>query len=256
VDPKLYDTIYETEDTHWWYVARRAIVFDELRRVLDGGAFRPRILDLGCGTGRNLVELQTIGEPVGLDLERRALCFSLERGTRSLVQSAAEALPFRAESFDVVMALDLLEHLDDDIGGAREVARVLRPGGHFVVFVPAYQWLWGPQDDVSHHRRRYTPHSIRQVLRAGGFRLRRLTHANLLLLPLILAGRQYLRIARRRVETENRLHPSWSNGMLASIFLAERHLLRWADLPLGVSLLGVATKNGTGHSSSLPPEPG
>ena len=263
MDLGLYDITYNVEDVHWWFAGRRAIVFDELRRVLghpSGNGYStaangtdrstnshdapPRILDLGCGTGRNLVELEHVGEPVGLDLESRALSYCRQRGRRLLVQSSAENLPFLSESYEIVTALDLLEHLDDDVAGAREVWRVLRPGGRFLLFVPAYHWLWGPQDDISHHRRRYSAPQLRSIIRRAGFRIERLTHANLFLLPLILAGRRYLRMTGTRVESENNLHPGWANGLLKSIFTAERHVLRRANLPLGVSLLCVATKVG------------
>jgi SAM-dependent methyltransferase len=192
--------------------------------------------------------LQEFGEPVGLDLEGRALELSRERGARSLVQASAEALPFVDDCFDAVLALDILEHLDDDLAGTSEIARVLRPGAQLVVFAPAYRWLWGPQDDVSHHRRRYTPRSLASVIEKAGFRITRMTHANLLLLPLILAGRVILRATRKHVETENTLAPGWSNGLLRTVFCAERHLLRKADLPLGVSLLCVATKDTTANA--------
>jgi SAM-dependent methyltransferase len=249
VDLSLYETTYQVEDTHWWFVGRRAVVFDELRRVLGEhrngtpSNARPRILDLGCGTGRNLAELEQIGDAVGLDLEARALEFCRQRGLRSVAQARAEHLPFQSESFEAVIALDLLEHLDDDVAGVREVLRVLRPGGHFLAFVPAYRWLWGPQDDVSHHRRRYTPRMIASTLGAAGLRVHRLTHANLLLLPAILAGRRYLRATNWKVDSENALHPGWSNGVLREIFSVERHILRWTDLPMGVSILCVASKD-------------
>jgi ubiquinone/menaquinone biosynthesis C-methylase UbiE len=263
VDLGLYDITYNVEDVHWWFAGRRAIVFEELQRILERrtgnghAAARAghdvqlnhhdadsRILDLGCGTGRNLVELERVGEPIGLDLESRALDYCRQRGRRMLVQSSAERLPFRSESFDIVTALDLLEHIDDDLAGAREVWRVLRPGGHFLLFVPAYRWLWGPQDDISHHRRRYSAPQLRSVIQRAGFRVRRLTHANLFLLPFILAGRRLLRMTGAQVSSENNLHPAWTNGALRSIFMAERHLLRRADLPLGVSLMCVASKDG------------
>jgi SAM-dependent methyltransferase len=243
LEPGLYESTYKVEDTHWWFVGRRAIVFDELRQALGTTTERPRVLDLGCGTGRNLLALQEIGEPVGLDLEARALELSRGRGARSLVQASAEALPFLDGCFDAVLALDILEHLDEDLGGAREIGRVLRPGGQLVVFAPAYRWLWGPQDDVSHHRRRYTPRSLARLIEKAGLRITRMTHANLLLLPLILGGRVFLRATRRHVETENTLAPRWSNGLLQRTFCAERHLLRRGDLPMGVSLLCVATKD-------------
>jgi SAM-dependent methyltransferase len=235
--------MYRVEDTHWWFVGRRAIVFDELSRLLAGRSDRPRVLDLGCGTGRNLVDLQALAEPVGLDIEHQALTFCRERGSTLLVRASAESLPFQAESFDMVMALDLLEHLDDDVAGAAEILRVLRPGGSLIAFVPAYRWLWGPQDDLAHHRRRYTPRSIRSVMRDAGFQVARVSHANLLLLPLILLGRRYLRLTGRQVDSENTLHPAWSNGLLRAIFTAERHVLRRLDLALGVSILCVARKD-------------
>jgi SAM-dependent methyltransferase len=243
VKPNLCATLYDVEDTHWWFAGRRTIIFDQIRRLLDRAISRPRILDLGCGTGRNLVEAKTIGEPVGVDLEARALQFCRRRGLSALVQAGAERLPFKDDAFDIVMALDLLEHLDDDRTGVREAHRILRLGGHFIVFAPAYRWLWGPQDDVSHHHRRYTARSLARVLESVGFRIARLTHANLFLLPAILVGRLFLRAVDARLETENRLHPPWSNGLLRNVFTLERHLLRVGNLPLGVSLLCVATKD-------------
>lgn len=241
MEPALYESTYSLEDAHWWFAGRRAIVFDQVRQAING-AVRPRILDIGCGTGRNLVELDQIGAAVGLDLESRALQLCRRRGDRPLVQACAESLPLRSESFDLVLALDLLEHLDDDLAGAREMLRVLRPNGIFVASVPAYTWLWGPQDDVSHHRRRYRPQDFARVLERAGFRIVRLTHTNLLLLPLILAGRAYLRARSKRVDTENDLHPGWSNEVLRRVFSSERFLLRRTDLPLGVSMLCVAQK--------------
>ncbi len=242
MESALYESTYHLEDAHWWFAGRRAIVCDAVRRALNGASRRPRILDLGCGTGRNLQALRELGAPVGLDIEALALRYSRERGMQRLVQARAEALPLRDESFDGVLALDLLEHLEDDVAGAREMFRVLRPQGLLIVSVPAYQWLWGPQDDVSHHCRRYTPGALVDSLRAAGFRIVRLTHVNLLLLPLILAGRIYLRATRTHVETENTLHPGWSNGLLRRIFSSERFLLRRGDLPLGVSIFCLARK--------------
>ena len=264
MDLALYDTTYRVEDEHWWFAGRRAIVFSELDRVvnqergikdalsLSDMKPRHRILDLGCGTGRNLVELEKFGGSVGLDVESKALSYCRERGRDMLVQASAESLPFRSTSFDLVIALDLLEHLDDDIESARDVWRILQPGGQFILFVPAYRWLWGPQDDVSHHRRRYTPQRLNAVLHQAGFRVDRVTHANLFLLPIILAGRRYLRVMHKSVDTENNLHPSWLNGFLRLIFSTERYLLKFVNLPLGVSLLAVATKVSNQSSLSHP----
>lgn len=245
MDPSLYDTTFAQEESHWWFAARRAIVFDQLRPLRSRVPAEARILDVGCGTGRNLLELQRLGQSVGIDIEQRPLAYTRSRGLNDLVQASADRLPFHDETFEIVTMLDLLEHLDDDVAGASEVYRVLKPGGVAVIFVPAYRWLWGPQDDVSHHRRRYTPFALRRTLQAAGFDIVRLSHANLLLLPLVLAGRAVLRASRRHVDTENGLHPSWSNNLLRSIFRAELYLLRAINLPLGVSLLCIVRKGRT-----------
>jgi len=140
------------------------------------------------------------------------------------------------------MALDLLEHLDDDVQALREFARLLKPGGSLVLFVPAFNFLWGLQDKVSHHRRRYTAGELEQKLKSVGFSIDRLTYANMFLFPLIWMGRLLLRLSGNRIKgtSENDLHPGWSNGLLQAIFAAERPLLHYANLPFGVSLFCIA----------------
>ncbi|TMJ97029.1 MAG: class I SAM-dependent methyltransferase [Actinobacteria bacterium] len=245
MDVELYDTIHRVEATHWWYVGRRAVVFDTLTRVLADYE-RPRVLDLGCGTGFNLEAARTLGVPdgVGVDLSIRALSFCRERGLRRLVRGDAAAPPFCDAMFDIVLALDVIEHVEDDRAALGELLRVLRPGGRLIVFTPAFQFLWSVQDRVSHHYRRYTATELRTKLSDAGYVVDKVSYANMLLFPVVLAGRLALRISGRdrRVSSENDLHPTGSNSVLARIFSAERPLLRRWNLPFGVSLLAVAAK--------------
>ena len=245
METKLYNQIQAIEQTHWWYVARRKIVFDWVFRTLaDYPA--ARMLDIGCGTGFNMEQMRARcgGQVVGLDLSTDALTFCRSRNLPGLVGGDSTCSPFRSASFDVIMALDLIEHLDDDQVALREFARLLRPGGALIIFAPAFNFLWGLQDEVSHHRRRYSMGELRGKLERAGLCIGRLTYANTFLFPLIWAGRVALRFfgSGPQVVSENDLHPGWSNGLLQAIFAAEGPLLRHVNFPVGVSLLCVARK--------------
>ncbi|UCC99583.1 MAG: methyltransferase domain-containing protein, partial [Phycisphaerales bacterium] len=155
--------------------------------------------------------------------------------------------PVRYQSFDVIMALDLIEHLDDDVQALQRFVRLLRPNGSLILFVPAFNLLWGLQDEVSHHCRRYTAGELRGKLEKADLRVNKLTYVNTFLFPLIWAGRIALRFfgSNAQIVSENDLHPGWSNGLLQAIFATERPLLRRVNFPFGVSLLCVAKKTAT-----------
>src|ERR1043166_8379109 len=125
-----YPILYQVEDSHWWYVGRRRIIrslVEKIRATLDNQ--NPRILDVGCGTGANLKMLADYGRAEGVDISPQAIEFCRERGLDSVKLGAAEQLPYENDSFELVTALDVIEHLDDDIAGLREMRRVLRRDG-------------------------------------------------------------------------------------------------------------------------------
>jgi len=160
-----YSIMYEVEGKHWWFAGRRRIIEGFVEQAIaDMGKLKPRILDVGCGTGANLQMLSQFGAAEGVDVSTEALDFCRARGLARVKQGAAESLPFEDASFDLVTGLDVVEHLDDDIVGLSEMRRVLRPDGRAVLFVPAFMFLWGVQDDISHHRRRYTLPELKQGL--------------------------------------------------------------------------------------------
>ena len=139
-----YSIMYQIEETHWWFVGRRRIIESFLEHVCrDLKIDRPRILDIGCGTGANLEMLSRFGEAEGVDVSLEALSFCRARGLQNVREGAAEHLPHEDESFDLITGLDVVEHLDDDLAGLREMRRVLRPGGRALLFVPAFMFLWG-----------------------------------------------------------------------------------------------------------------
>jgi SAM-dependent methyltransferase len=185
-----------------------------------------------------------LGHTEGVDIADEALAFCRQRGLENIRKADVLRLPFAADSFDIVTGLDIVEHLDDDTGALREWSRVLKPGGRVFLFVPAHDWLWSLQDDVSHHRRRYTSKTLRQTVRSAGLTVERQSYVSAFLLPVIYLGRQWLKVLRRfrEMNTENNLHPAWSNGILRGIFEAEIPVLRRMDLPVGASIMCVARK--------------
>lgn len=238
-----YSIMYEVEGSHWWFAGRRRIIESFLKPICQAtGLTRPRILDIGCGTGANLEMLSQFGAAEGVDVSIDALEFCRQRGLQNVRQGEAEHLPYEDGSFDLVTALDVVEHLDDDVLGLKEMRRVLRPGGVALMFVPAFMFLWGVQDDVSHHRRRYTRATLQQAVRAAGFEIERFTYANITFLAPILLGRLLMRATGLRPASENNLTIGVLNGMLGRILGAESSILRHMNLPLGVSAICVARR--------------
>ena len=236
-----YPILYEVEQSHWWHVGRRRIIagFVETicRNVKDR---RPRILDVGCGTGANLLMLSKYGDAEGVDISEDALAFCRERGLQKVTHGAAEELPYDDGTFDLVTALDVVEHIDDDLAGLREMRRVLRPGGHVLLFVPTFMFLWGLQDDVSNHRRRYRLSELRKVLERAGFEVERSTYANIMFFTPILVIRQLMRLTGLKAETENNINVPALNGVFGWLLGSESTILRYTNLPFGVSGLCVA----------------
>ena len=238
-----YSIMYQIEGVHWWFVGRRRIIRSFLERICgDLKGDRPHILDIGCGTGANLEMLARFGEAEGVDVSTEALAFCRERGLQNVRQGDAEHLPYEDCTFDLVTGLDLVEHLDDDVAGLREMRRVLRTGGRALLFVPAFKFLWGVQDDISHHRRRYTLQGLKRVVCEAGFEVERATYANITFFAPILLGRLLMRATGFRPASENNINVGALNGLLGRILGAESSMLRHANLPLGVSAICVARR--------------
>lgn len=239
-----YAIMDRVEDSHWWFVGRRAILESFLRTIVEklpGESAGLRILDVGCGTGANLEMLSQFGQAEGVDVSDEALEFCRQKGL-TVQKGLAETLPYADETFDISTALDVIEHLDDDIAGLREMHRVTKNGGYSLIFVPAFMWLWGVQDDISHHRIRYTRKQIVDRLEKAGFSVDRATYANFTFFAPILGGRTLMKITGIKPESENNVNISALNGFFGKLFSAERLWLKNLDFPFGVSIVIVARK--------------
>lgn len=244
MNPDEYARMHALEDWYWWFVARRNA---SARMIRDfAPQERPlRILDAGCGTGGMLDLYRTWGDAdaVGIDLSPDALGFSHGRGHEHLVGGDLTLLPFRSGSFDVVTALDVIEHVPDDARALAEISRVLRPGGILVATVPAYQFLWGPHDVALHHQRRYSSAQFRNLVQSGGLQVERHSHLLAALFPLAAAMRLLGRNKKgnQSSATLPRVPPLMNRALIA-FQGAELELARRAPLPFGLTIMVVARK--------------
>jgi SAM-dependent methyltransferase len=238
-----YPILYAVEESHWWHIGRRRIIRSFVKEICAQITdHRARILDVGCGTGANLLVLSEFGDAEGVDVSPDALAFCRERGLENVRLGAAEAMPYADREFDLVTAFDVVEHMDDDVAGLREMRRVLRPGGRLLLFVPTFMFLWGVQDEVSHHRRRYRLAELERAVTAAGFEVERTTHANITFFLPVLLVRKLMRLTGIRTETENSINIPALNRLFGAILGGERHALRYLNLPFGVSGLCVARR--------------
>ena len=240
-----YAIMDEVEGSHWWFVGRRAILDSFLQGIvakIRNPQSAIRILDVGCGTGANIEMLSNYGEAEGVDVSDDALEFCLKKGLK-VQKGLAETLPYADETFDLTTALDVVEHLDDDIAGLKEMFRVTKSGGYSLIFVPSFMWLWGVQDDISNHRIRYTKSQIVERLKTAGYEIERATYANWTFFAPILAGRTIMKVTGIKPESENNITVSALNGVFGKLFGAERFWLRNFNFPFGVSIVVVAKKN-------------
>lgn len=237
----VYLRMRELEERHWWFVARRRIVRAFIGRYvsLPPGA---AILDAGCGTGGNLPMLARLGTVIGLEPDATALALARSRPGAVEVRAGGlpDDLPFDPESFDLIVLLDVLEHVEDDRASLLNLARVLKPGGHLVMTVPAFPFLWSGHDDAHQHRRRYRRRGLVDKLTAAGLRPRCVTYYNSLLFPLIAA----MRLLKRAGQPGDDLWmPSRIvNSVLGAVLGVERIAVGRLPLPAGVSLIACARK--------------
>jgi SAM-dependent methyltransferase len=240
-----YAIMDRVEDSHWWFVGRRAILESFLNGIVEKLRISNsalRILDVGCGTGANIEMLSQYGDAEGVDVSDDALEFCRKKGLK-VQKGLAEKLPYDDETFDLTTALDVIEHLDDDVAGLKEMHRVTKTGGYSLFFVPAFMWLWGVQDDISNHRIRYTREQIVERIEKAGYTVERATYANFTFFAPILGGRVFMKLTGIKPESENNINVSALNGFFGKLFSAERHLLSRMNFPFGVSIVVVAKKN-------------
>ncbi len=241
-----YDRMFRLEDEHWWFVARRNLLEAALNRfpIPVPESRSPRLLDVGCGTGGTLDRLRQYGDVIGIDTEARALAFCVARGYRNLALASATALPFANDTFEAAVALDVLEHIPDDVAAVCEISRTLVPGGIAFITVPAYRMLWSRHDVALMHQRRYVSREVGALLTGAGLEILRLSYTVSAILPAVATIRGAQRLLRPNAPpaADVRPTPAALNRTLRALLDVEGKLALSSGLPFGLTVFAAARK--------------
>lgn len=238
MDRSAYAGLNAQEGSHWWFVARRAIL-DRLIATRITGRGEARILEAGCGTGGNLAMLSRFGAVDALEYDDEARAIAAARGIGRIEPGMLPGrIGFGARRYDLIALLDVLEHVDEDRESLKALGARLAPGGRIVLTVPAVPWLWSDHDVIHHHKRRYTLARLAAVAEEAGLKVESIGYFNSLLFPLAVAARTAARLLGRKGGHDAQPSPRL-NGLLTRIFGWERHLLGRVRFPIGLSLYAI-----------------
>lgn len=234
----LYSDLKKQEDIHFWHIAKRRLIVELIKKSLIKF---PKILDIGCGTGRNLEEFNKLGPSWGIDNHKEAVKYCKLRGLKSVKLGRSEKSGFKSLAFDIVTLLDVLEHVTEK-ATLLEIRRILRLEGLLIVSVPAYQWLWSKWDHILHHKRRYTKNSLRSKLEQNGFKVIYISYVySYLVIPALLVRTIKSFFHQDNYSSDFNLSNKLLNSFLLFLFRVER-VLSGSNTPFGTSIVCVAKK--------------
>ena len=239
-----YQKLYKFENFYWWHIGRKYIIQSLLCKIL----LKPnsKILDAGCGTGGNIETLARFGDVIGVDNSPEAIKFCEKRGFENVQLKNIENTGFSDNSFDLIVALDVLEHIENDGETLKEFYRILKEGGYILISVPAYQFLWSEHDVALHHKRRYSMEEINRCLLEADFRVIKKTFAIAFIAPVVFIYRiirKILHSEKQKSKTDYVILPVLLNKFFIFLLRIEAFLLKYINFPFGISIMCIAKKN-------------
>ena len=236
-----YRKMAELEDSYWWHVGRKSILSQHLAWMAKP---RPNILNVGCGTGGLISLFEQYGDVTNIDVSPEAIKFCELKGHSNVQLVPSGILPFADKSFDVIVATDVLEHIEDDFAALQEWRRVLKEDGSLVITVPAYQWLWSSHDESLHHCRRYTLSQLHRLLNRAGYLVNKRSYIIVFSFPLIVGYRllssifNSLKVRSRQVpQSSYVILPGPINRLFILFLQIEARLLKYINFPFGTSII-------------------
>ncbi len=239
MERQVYDRMAELDQRHWWYRARRKVLAALIERVARP-APGARILEVGCGTGHNFPMLEQFGTVDAIEVDPAAREMAERRLGRAISSAPLPALDGVADaSFDMIGSFDVIEHIADDAAALAGIARCLKPGGKFVMTVPAHQWMWSAHDVVNHHHRRYSKTTLAAAIARAGLTPKKLRWFNSLLFPAAVAARVAGKLTGRD-DSDDSPPAKPLNAVFEAVFRLERHLVGRVPMTPGLSIVTLA----------------
>ncbi len=234
--------LYDLETTYWWHVGRMSIIEQQLKKICKNKR-NLKILNVGSGTGGTIPILEKFGKVHNIDTSKEALSFLKSRGYEGTLVNGLK-LPFEDNTFDVVTALDVLEHIEEDDVALVEWLRVLKPTGMLLLTVPAYQWLWSQHDEINNHYRRYRKRNLKRQITGAGYKVRKASYAIVFSFPLIASTRIVSKLSRTDSGEYSSFvqPPKPVSKLFVSLLKAEGAAQKHLSFPFGTSLLFVGKK--------------
>lgn len=241
------EEVYYLEDNYWWFKAKRHLLIETVKRTLKDLDGNVRLLDGGCGTGANLRDLRKFLTTVGIEKYYDGLKFCKKRDLNDLLNAELEHLPFKRDTFDIVLAMDILEHVSDDTEVLNELSRVCKTGAFLIVHVPAFMFLWCDHDVTVDHKRRYTAGELIERLERLNFKVR---FINYRLFSLFSLGvlRKCLSKFKRALNKDAKMQTyrpkvgKFINDILYTVVKIEDYLSNYIRFPFGLSIMCIAQK--------------
>lgn len=242
MDHFVYETEAKIEETHWWFVQRRSL-FETLIKQ-HNVPLTARVVDVGTGTGANLRLLKSMGfqDVTGIDFSEEAAQWCRIKGLGEVKQGDIRKLPLADQSVDFVLATDVVEHVDEHEKAVSEILRILRPGGLALFTVPAFQSLWGLQDEVSHHYRRYRMKPFIDMISNIGFLVRKNFYFNYILFIPVFIARKIIDLLKIKLKSENEVNNKFMNSIFNFVFSLDVKSSPILKPPFGVSILVLAQR--------------
>ena len=239
--PDEYKFMYDMEESHWWFLSHRHLA---VRLIESLRLSRPKILDVGAGTGGKIRSFAKLGEAHGIDVSEKAVEFCQRRGLENVVLCPAEHIAFPDETFDIVTSFDVLEHVNNPSRMLEECRRVLKAGGHLIISVPAFRFLWSQHDEALCHLRRYERKEFSNELEEAGFEIKRMSYLFFVSFFVVAPIRLLRRVRQAKTICDTTtLPPRLLNLALVALFRFETWLSMKMGLPFGTTLYAVGKKH-------------